>query len=196
MAQRILGIDPGTQKVGWAVLERSEQGKLVYLASGCWRLGDSKIPLAERLRRLQVFVQEVVGQFQPSLLALESAFLGKNVRSALRLGEARGVVIANACSPGVDLLELPPAQVKSRVAGAGAANKAQIARLVSVQLDLPNRFASEDESDALAVALCGALESSSRSSTPCSAAPQNLDSKRAAPTGRRASELPPGATLQ
>jgi crossover junction endodeoxyribonuclease RuvC len=176
MARRILGIDPGTQKVGWAVLEESSVGKPSYLASGSWRLGDSRVPLSERLVRLQREVQQVVARFDPHTLALEAAFLGKNVRSALRLGEARGVVIANVCQPGVALLELPPAQVKLRVAGNGNANKAQLARLVAVQLELENDFESEDESDAVAVAFCGVLEQH--------------------PSKPGSLKLPPGASLQ
>ena len=113
-------------------------------------------------------------------LSLEAAFFGKNARSALRLGEARGVVLVTAQEHGMQLIELPPAQVKRRVTGAGAASKEQVARLVAAQLGLDEaEFGCTDQSDAAAVAYCGLLETSMQ---------------LGAATGRL--RLPPGASLQ
>lgn len=156
-AFRVLGIDPGTRVTGWAVLEAAGDGGR-RLDSGVLRLDGGAPSPAERLLRLRRGLREVVGDWRPSLLALEAAFFGRNARSALRLGEARGVVMVTAAEHGVPVLELPPAQVKRRVSGAGRATKEQIARLVCLQLGLPDGTARADEADALAVALCALLE--------------------------------------
>lgn len=155
--QRVLGVDPGTRLVGWAVLERRGVG-VQHVASGVWRLGRPPVEVAERLLRLRGAMQECVRAYAPACLALEAAFFGKNARSALRLGEARGAAIVTAAELALPVLELPPALVKRRVAGSGAASKEQIAHLVRVQLALAPEFESSDESDALAVALCALLE--------------------------------------
>jgi len=154
---RVLGIDPGTRITGWAVLEPAGGGGR-RLASGILRLDAGSPTPAERLLRLRTGLEEVLRAWAPDLLALEAAFFGKNARSALRLGEARGVVMVTAAEHGVAVLELSPAQVKRRVAGAGRATKEQIARLVCLQLGLAEGTARADEADALAVALCAVLE--------------------------------------
>lgn len=160
MVQTVLGVDPGTQRAGWALVGRDSQGGAVHVASGTWLLGDSRRPVAERLFRLRSEMLELLQSFRPEMLALESAFFGKNARSALRLGEARGVILMTAQEQGLSLLELPPTVVKRRIAGAGRANKEQVARLVSTQLELHEPITCTDQSDAVAVALCGLLDGS------------------------------------
>jgi crossover junction endodeoxyribonuclease RuvC len=155
-AERIIGIDPGTQVVGWGVVERGPDG-IRYVASGVWRLGSSKRPISERLLILGNSLRAGLKEWQPTRMALESAFFGKNARSALRLGESRGVVLYAAGEAELPVLEIAPASVKLRVAGSGAATKEQVARLVSAQLNCGD-FEAEDESDAVAVALCGLLD--------------------------------------
>ena len=157
-ALRVLGIDPGTRVVGWGVLEGDGGGEPAYVGSGVLELGRSSAALPDRLLRLRHGLLELIEMHRPDLLALESAFFGKNARSALRLGEARGTVIVTSCELKVTLRELAPALVKRRVAGAGAATKEQVARLVKLRLPGTGDFGSEDESDALAVALCAWLE--------------------------------------
>ncbi len=154
--ERVIGIDPGTQVVGWGVVESGPDG-IRYVASGVWRLGSSKRPMADRLLLLGNSLRVALKEWQPTQIALESAFFGKNARSALRLGESRGVVLYSAGEAELPVLEIAPASVKQRVAGSGAATKEQVARLVSAQLDCGD-FAAEDESDAVAVALCGLLD--------------------------------------
>ena len=171
--ERVIGIDPGTQVVGWGVVERGPDG-IRYVASGVWRLGSSKRPMAERLFLLGNSLRAALKEWQPTQIALESAFFGKNARSALRLGESRGVVLYFAGEAELPVLEIAPALVKQRVAGSGAATKEQVARLVSAQLDCGD-FAAEDESDAVAVALCGLLDG---------------------PKGKKEDRIPRGARVQ
>lgn len=158
MVQTVLGVDPGTQRAGWALVGRDSGGGAVHVASGTWVLGDSRRPVSERLLELRGQMLELLQSFRPEMLALESAFFGKNARSALRLGEARGVVLMTAQEQGLSLLELPPTVVKRRIAGAGNASKEQVARLVSAQLELHEPITCTDQSDAVAVALCGLLD--------------------------------------
>ncbi len=192
MQHRILGIDPGTREVGWAVLEAQAEGVPLCLGSGTWRVGRSSDPIAERLRRLREELLQLLHQHKPGQLTLEAAFFGKNARSALRIGEARGVVMVTCAELGLSVVELPPAVIKRRIAGAGSATKEQMARLVALRLGLPDghQFASFDESDALAVALCG-LDLQHRAETV-----PGMDS--AITMGRRGkgSNLPPGASMQ
>jgi crossover junction endodeoxyribonuclease RuvC len=131
----------------------------------------------------------VVREHGPEQLALEAAFFGKNAHSALRIGEARGVVMMTCAEAGLNVLELPPAVVKRRIAGAGAATKEQIARLVTLRLGLPedSTFSTFDESDALAVAMCG-LDLHARAEV--------LPDLKSKTSGRTKSGLPPGASIQ
>lgn len=176
----MLGVDPGTSEVGWAVVE-TRGANFARIASGVWRLGRAQTPLPERLRALHERLSEAVRLHAPLSLALESAFFGRNARSALRLGEARGVVMMTASQAGLAVEEIPPASVKRRVAGAGAASKEQVGRMVRMHLNEPDaEFARADESDALAVALCALI------GTGC----------ERAPTRRRGRTLPAGARLQ
>lgn len=178
---RVLGVDPGTGVVGWGVVELRGAG-YARIASGAWRLGRATRPLPERLRDLHERLDAAIREHAPDRLALESAYFGRNAASALRLGEARGVVLMTAAQRGLAVEELPPASVKRRVAGAGAASKEQLQRMVRVHLAEPAvAFGSEDESDAVAVALCALLQGGA-------AAPQ-----RAA---RRPRGLPQGARVQ
>lgn len=173
MADTVLGIDPGTQHAGWALLGRDVEGGPRHVASGRWRLGGGRVPLPERLHALRSAMCALLADHRPELLAVEAAFFGKNARSALRLGEARGVVLATAQEHGLAVVELAPARVKTRVAGTGAARKEQVARLVAAQLGLPDDFASNDESDAVAVALCGLLETADGLPRAAPAAPRS-----------------------
>lgn len=174
-------MDPGTQRAGWALVGRCSEGRAIHVASGAWSLGGSRVAVADRLVRLRAEIAALLQQFRPEMLAIESAFFGKNARSALRLGEARGVVLLTAREHGLTVLELAPALVKRRVTGAGAASKEQVARLVAAQLDLAEEdFGCTDQSDAVAVALCGLLETQAG----------------AIPSGGENTGMPRGASLQ
>jgi crossover junction endodeoxyribonuclease RuvC len=112
----------------------------------------SRVPLGERLRRIQSAVGELLREHAPAALALEKAFVASNVQSAFRLGEARGAVLIAAAAAGVPVFEYAPAQVKLTVVGYGRADKKQMVRGVALRLGTPS-CAREDEADALALAL-------------------------------------------
>ena len=177
--------------VGWAVAEIDPTGQLSRVDSGTWVLGRSPVAIGVRLQRLHEQLTEVLERFQPQLVALESAFFGKNARSALRLGEARGVVLMAAESYGVPLVELSPATVKARVAGAGAATKEQVEKLVLLHYHLRDyQPSSSDESDALAVAACVLMEPGILEATSLET------SESGGISTRKRGKLPPGATFQ
>jgi crossover junction endodeoxyribonuclease RuvC len=149
---RILGIDPGSLRCGYALLE--DLGGRVPLVRevGVWVLGSGK-PLPERLVALQRGLDALLERHSPDVLSLEAMFLHKNVNSALVLGHARGVVMARCASHGVTVFEYSPSSVKQSVAGSGRASKESVADMVRRQLALQELPDSADATDALAIAL-------------------------------------------
>ena len=150
----ILGIDPGTTKTGFAVLAQLGRS-LNVLESGTINLPAGR-PLAERLALLQQRLEALVDRHCLDAVAVEDIFTARNVRSALALGHARGVVLAAAGRRGLQIHAYPPATVKKAVAGHGRADKAQIQQMVRTLLSL-DRVPEPDEADALAIAICHAL---------------------------------------
>ncbi len=149
---RILGVDPGTLKVGWAVLERSERGPVSLLEAGVIRLKGTD-PIEVRLLAVHRALMTELGRFKPDLMALESAFFGRSVSAAIRLGEGRGAALVAAAAAGVPVRSWAPAQVKKAVSGHGAATKATLQAITRSALGL-GKTLPVDASDAAAVALC------------------------------------------
>ena len=148
---RALGIDPGSRLSGWGVVE-SAGPLLRHLASGTITLGTGA-SLAVRLARLHAECLRLIETWAPSVVVLERAFVARNVQSALRIGEARGAVLAAVASAGIDLEEYSPAAVKLAAIGHGTADKDAVGRGVTLRLGLARRPAA-DAADALAQALC------------------------------------------
>lgn len=155
----ILGIDPGSRVTGWAAVTQAGR-QLSRLESGAIRLSPTG-DLSQRLAALQLHLEEVLVRCSPSVVAVEDVFAASNARSALALGQARGVALATAGRQKLPVFSYPPATVKRAVCGHGRAEKSQIQRMVQVLLSLP-RPAGEDESDAMAIAICHALTSRAR----------------------------------
>ena len=146
---RVLGIDPGSRITGFGVVE--EEGRdLRTLAFGVVKPGAGD--LGARLATLVAGIAEVADVWTPEIIALERAFVGKSMSSALRLGEVRGALLAFAGSRGIPVLDYPPATVKLTVAGVGNASKASVAS--AVEGTLGGTHPAGDATDALAVALC------------------------------------------
>ncbi|MBM4246283.1 MAG: crossover junction endodeoxyribonuclease RuvC [Deltaproteobacteria bacterium] len=146
---RVLGIDPGSRVTGWALIESSGNVlRVLAIGTAAPRTGD----LAARLGSIAEQVDQVIGQWGPESVAVERAFVGRNVASALRLGEIRGAVLAAAGRHQLPVVDYPPATVKLAVAGSGAAEKDAVARGVSTLTG--GRYEAGDATDALAVAIC------------------------------------------
>jgi crossover junction endodeoxyribonuclease RuvC len=145
----VLGVDPGTVVAGWGVVE--ENGREVkHVAGGAVRLRGSR---AERLAKIYAELIEVCRRFEPAVVVVEKTFVGENVQSAFRLGEARGAVMVAAEHAGVTVTEYSPAEIKVAVTGSGRADKSQMKAMVERLLGL-TRSTSSDEADALAAAIC------------------------------------------
>lgn len=148
----ILGIDPGSRVTGYGIIKR-QQGKHIYVASGCIRLTDK--PLAPRLDKIFMGVSELIAQFSPDCLAIEQVFLARNPDSALKLGHARGAAMIAATQASLSVHEYSARQIKQAVVGTGGADKTQVQHMVKHLLSLTGT-PQADAADALAVALCHA----------------------------------------
>ncbi|ROQ19645.1 Holliday junction endonuclease RuvC [Marinimicrobium koreense] len=149
---RILGIDPGSRKTGFGVIERIG-GKVAYITSGVIRVPEGSLP--ERLKVIFDAITQIVQQQSPDVVAIEQIFMAKNASSSLKLGQARGAAITAAVVQDLSVYEYEARKVKQSVVGTGAADKAQVQHMVKALLRLPGT-PQEDAADALAVALCHA----------------------------------------
>jgi crossover junction endodeoxyribonuclease RuvC len=152
---RVLGIDPGTAACGYAIVHESD-GRLRALDHGWWQ---TKARERTDLRLKTIFerVRALVEEYAPDAVALEESFVGVDARTALSVGQARGVVLVASALAGIECAEYPPARVKQAVCGYGRAEKAQVQRMVQAILRLEKPPSPTHASDALAVAICHAL---------------------------------------
>ena len=148
----MLGVDPGTAVTGYGVVARKGDGAVSLLECGVIRT-HPRAPLPERLRDIHEGIVEVIARALPSVLAVESVFYAKNVRTSVVLGHARGVVLLAAALRGLQVAEYPPAEVKNAVVGAGAATKEQVGYMVQRLLRLKEPPRPHDAADGVAVAL-------------------------------------------
>lgn len=154
---RILGIDPGLSNTGYGVIDhKNNQSHLV--THGCI-ITKPKSETAARLKTIFDELSEVITQTKPDAVALEKLFFSINVKSAMAVGEGRGVAILATASAELPLAEYTPQQIKQAVSGSGKASKDQVARMVCVLLGLQESPATTHAADALAVALCHAHSS-------------------------------------
>lgn len=147
---RVLGIDPGTRKLGWGVVERRGP-KLRGVAAGVVAL-DPRTPLHDRLARAFDQVEAMIEDHAPDVIAVEDVFFARYASAAIKLGHVRGVVLLAAARRGKPVTEWPPALVKRTVAGRGAAEKIQVGRVVAATLGLA-AVPPVDAADALAIAI-------------------------------------------
>lgn len=150
--RRILGVDPGTNILGYAVLDTvNDQLHLVQM--GVINLSKCK-DHQTKLKEIYLQLQEVIECFQPETMAIESPFFGKNVQSMLKLGRAQGVSIAAAITMGLVIEEYSPKMIKQSVTGNGNATKEQVAAMLEHLLSINLEHQKLDASDALATAVC------------------------------------------
>ncbi|MDP7141888.1 MAG: crossover junction endodeoxyribonuclease RuvC [Alphaproteobacteria bacterium] len=150
---RILGIDPGLTKMGWGLIE-SRGSTLSFVDSGLIRT-NTKLPLYARLAEIDAKLSEIVHNYQPDTAAIEETFVNKNPASALKLGMARGVAMTVPARYGLDVGEYGANHIKKSVVGTGHAAKDQMGMMIKTLLPQSGKL-SEDEADALAVAICHA----------------------------------------
>ena len=148
--RRILGIDPGSRLTGFGVVD-FDGDKALYVASGTVKSVDGAF--ADRLRQIFESVGDIVDEFRPDIVAIESVFMHKNAGSALKLGHARSAAICATFAHGVEIHEYAPREIKQAVVGTGAATKEQVQHMVVSILTLDG-MPAVDAADALATALC------------------------------------------
>ena len=148
----VLGIDPGTAITGYGLV-KGEGDDLTLVAYGAITTS-SDWPLPERLRRIYQELTALIEDQQPTAAAVEELFFSKNVRTALSVGQARGVALLAAANAGLPIHEYTPLQVKQAIAGYGRATKDQVQQMVRMLLGLDSVPQPDDAADAIAVAIC------------------------------------------
>ena len=149
---RVLGIDPGSETTGWGVIE-GDARRYSLVEYGALR-APARLSFAARLLKISEELEAVIARLAPDVSAVEEAFFAANVKTALRLGQARGVVLLAAARAGLEIAEYSPRLVKQTVVGYGAAEKHQVQEMVRLLLKLQNAPQPHDAADALALAIC------------------------------------------
>ncbi len=149
----ILGIDPGIADTGWGAVE-DKGGKLKCLGYGSIKT-KAGLPTADRLVIIAAELKKIIKQFAPDAVAIEELFFAKNVKTAMVVGQARGVILLAVQQAALPIAEFKPTQVKQAVAAYGAAGKAQVQKMVALILGLKELPRPDDAADALAMAICG-----------------------------------------
>ena len=148
--RRILGIDPGSRLTGFGILD-FDGDKPTYVASGTVKSLDGSFP--DRLKQIFESVGEIVAEYRPDIVAIETVFMARNAGSALKLGQARSAALCATFAFDIEVFEYAPREIKQAVVGTGAASKEQVQHMVVSMLQL-NAAPAEDASDALAAAIC------------------------------------------
>jgi crossover junction endodeoxyribonuclease RuvC len=154
---RVLGIDCGTEYTGYGVVDlvtdERQRDRLVCVVCGAIKVSPRE-PMPTRLSRISMGLQELISQHRPDRVAIEDVFYAVNVKSALKLGQVRGVAMLAAASAGLEVAEYSPLSIKSAVVGYGRAEKHQVQQMVTSLLNLAQMPEPADAADALAIAIC------------------------------------------
>lgn len=149
---RILSIDPGYERIGIAVLEKTSQKKEEIIFSECFKTS-SKLPHAERLALIGARLEEIIKKYKPGALATEKLFFAANQKTALSVAEARGIILYEGARHHLAIHEYMPMQIKIAVTGYGKADKKQVAFMVRKLVSVDEKIHSDDEIDAIAIGL-------------------------------------------
>jgi crossover junction endodeoxyribonuclease RuvC len=160
----VIGIDPGIANTGFGVVRTVGQ-RMVALDGGVIETAESE-RVEQRLGKLHEALGELIRWHEPKAMALEELYFGKNVASAMSVGEARGVALLAAALHAVPCFDYTPQAVKKAVCGSGAADKGQVQRMVASLLGLPEPPSPDHAADAFAVAICHAGGSAARNAAP------------------------------
>jgi crossover junction endodeoxyribonuclease RuvC len=151
----ILGIDPGIADTGFGVIKKEANHKLSCLDYGSI-ITSPKMEFGKRLSIINIELAKLIKKYKPGLISIEQLFFCNNVKTALTVGQARGVIVLTAIQHKVDTVEYTPLQVKQAVSSYGAASKLQVKKMVKLLLGLDHIPKSDDAADALAIAICAA----------------------------------------
>ncbi len=149
---KIFGIDPGSERTGYGCIEQAGGRSHLVIYGSLSAPARSTFP--EKLKHVHAGLATLLARHRPDCVAVEDIFYARNVRSALKLGHARGVALLAAAEAGLPVIEYAPAQIKLAVVGFGRAEKHQVGEMIRLLLGLPEVPAPHDAADALAVAVC------------------------------------------
>ncbi|OGF61703.1 hypothetical protein A2662_02315 [Candidatus Giovannonibacteria bacterium RIFCSPHIGHO2_01_FULL_45_33] len=153
-AERILGVDPGIERLGWGLVEKNSN-KIARVNSGVKKTSKNK-PVSERLWEIYQFLDELIAKEKPTGLSTEKLFFSKNVKTALVIGEVRGIILALGAKHGLSIKEFAPSEVKLAICGYGHASKEGVAEMLKLTINMPKNKLLDDETDALALAVVSA----------------------------------------
>lgn len=151
--ERIIGIDPGFGRIGYGIIEQIAGRDWKALTFGCIETSMSD-PFIDRLALLHQEILKLIKEYSPTRMAVEDLFFFKNLKTAIKVAQARGVIILSGVENGLPVDEFTPLQVKQAMTGYGRAEKGQMQKIVAMILGLKEKIKSDDAADALAVALC------------------------------------------
>jgi crossover junction endodeoxyribonuclease RuvC len=152
---KILGIDPGFERLGIAILEKKPGDKKeINLFSECFKTSP-KLEFSERLLLIGEEVERVIKKYKPEVLSIETLFLTKNQKTVMHVSEVRGVIIYESKKAGLKIFEASPPQIKIAITGYGKADKKQVTKMVKMLVEVEDSKKSDDELDAIAIALTG-----------------------------------------
>jgi crossover junction endodeoxyribonuclease RuvC len=151
----IMGIDPGIGRVGWGIISENKF-KQQLIEVGCLET-DPKLTEEKRLKQVHAFIRELIQKYNPDVVAVESLFFATNAKTAISVGQARGVILLAIADENLPLFSYTPLQVKQSISGYGKADKNQVQQMVKSLLKLPQIPKPDDAADALAIALTHAF---------------------------------------
>lgn len=149
---RILGIDPGYDRLGIAVIEASGSGKETVAYSDCLQTS-AKDDIYSRFGRIGAEICRVLDLYKPAALAIETIFITKNQKTAMRVSESRGIVIYEAIKREIPVFEYSPMEIKTAITGDGTSDKSRMIKMIGLLVSLPKKKTVDDEFDAIAAAL-------------------------------------------
>lgn len=152
---KVLAIDPGYERLGVAVLEKQKPGerKPTLVFSTCIQTSP-KEEHSKRLSQIHLQIESILKKYSPTHLGIETLFFSKNVKTAIKVAEARGIILALADIYNLKIVELSPQAIKIAVTGHGASDKNSVMKMVPLLIDIKNRIKLDDEFDAIAIGLC------------------------------------------
>jgi len=150
---RVLAIDPGYERLGIAVLEKKETEKEVLLFSECFKTS-TKDEFYDRIAQIQKKIEDVIKTYCPEDLSIETLFFNQNVKTALKVAESRGVVIATSRNFGLNIFEYSPQQIKTSVTGDGKSDKTSVIKMIPLLIKIEKEIKVDDEFDAIAAGIC------------------------------------------
>jgi crossover junction endodeoxyribonuclease RuvC len=153
LVSAVLGIDPGIGTTGYGIVDEDSRGGVTLIAYGAIETPPGA-PMPARLRQLHDETQALMRQYRLESVAVEQLFFGRNVTTAISVGQARGVVLLAAAQAGLDVFEYKPAEVKQALSGYGKADKRQMQEMVRMLLNLDHVPRPDDAADAIAIAVC------------------------------------------